>query len=417
MREKHSNFHIAGLIGKYLKGEITAKEEQMLRSWRAEAEANEQLWRRLTDKQYIGKRMKGWEQKDAADSWAGILQRIDHPAPPVPVKKVSLFRKKGLRIAAALVPLFILGGILFYDNTFRQKDADPTSAKNMTDRLEPNGIKPEINRPPGDKNARLVLSDGRSVGLTALAGELLTELDGTRIRNKGGKLTYLNAADRFSGDMKLLYNSVITPKGGEYQLTLADGTRVWLNAASSLRFPTRFTGRERRVFVSGEAYFEVAEDPDHPFVVHTRKSAIRVLGTKFNVKSYPDEPADRTSLLEGSVRISLRNGKEQVLLQPGFESVIRDQDEIRVGPVSMEEALAWKNGLFIFRNESLESIMRKLSRWYDVNIVFNDPELRNYHFTGRVKRYENLQSLLQLIETTARVRFVMKDDRLVVIKP
>jgi ferric-dicitrate binding protein FerR (iron transport regulator) len=227
------------------------------------------------------------------------------------------------------------------------------------------------------------------------------------------------------------YNTVITPRGGEYQLVLSDGTKVWLNAASSIRYPVCFNGKERRVAVVGEAYLEVAKDADHPFVVTTRQSNITVLGTSFNVKAYPDEPVDKTSLVEGlvmvgasstpspdSARSSVRPGSAagpgDVLLRPGAQVVVDCRRSITLGAANLEEALAWKNGLFVFQSECLESISRKLSRWYNVDIVFNDNTLKNIRFTGRLRRYDDMTVLLNMISSTSRVTFTRDGLRLIV---
>jgi transmembrane sensor len=212
---------------------------------------------------------------------------------------------------------------------------------------------------------------------------------------------------------------------------LSDGTKVWLNAASSIRYPVCFSGKERRVAVVGEAYLEVAKDAAHPFIVTTRQSNITVLGTSFDVKAYPDEPADKTSLVEGLVKVSLAwapfpasagssvrpgsaAGSGDVLLRPGAQVVVEAGQGIRVGTANLEEALAWKNGLFVFQSECLESITRKLSRWYNVDIVFNDNTLKNIRFTGRLRRYDDMTVLLNMISSTSRVTFNRDGLRLIV---
>ena len=202
---------------------------------------------------------------------------------------------------------------------------------------------------------------------------------------------------------------------------LSDGTKVWLNAASSLRYPTQFNGKERKVYLTGEAYFEVAKDAAHPFMVKADRMDVTVLGTKFNVSSYPDDPIQRTALAEGSVLINdagqLAENGDGVMLKPGYEAAIRKNGRrIHVNKVNMEAALAWKNGMFIFDGESLGSMMRKLSRWYNVEVKYDDGVDTLFHFTGRIRRYEDITGILRLIELTGKVGFTLKDHELHVKK-
>jgi ferric-dicitrate binding protein FerR (iron transport regulator) len=188
-----------------------------------------------------------------------------------------------------------------------------------------------------------------------------------------------------------------------------------LNAASSLRYPTRFTGKVRKVFLSGEAYFEVAEDERHPFVVDAGNTNVTVLGTKFNISSYTNDPGQKITLAEGSVLVNeKRNDKNKgVVLKPGFEAVIRNnENNVRVNKANVEAALAWKNGMFIFDSESLGSLMRKLSRWYNVDVKYDDGVDTLFHFTGRIRRYEDIAGILHLIELTGKVKFSLRQHEI-----
>jgi ferric-dicitrate binding protein FerR (iron transport regulator) len=237
------------------------------------------------------------------------------------------------------------------------------------------------------------------------------EADGTAVVNDRHVLKYAGVHTNLAEETR--YNTVITPRGGEYQLVLSDGTKVWLNAASSIRYPVCFSGKERRVTVVGEAYLEVAKDAAHPFIVTTRQSNIMVLGTSFDVKAYPDEPTDKTSLVEGLVKVSAA-GPGDVLLRPGAQVVVDCRRSLTVGTANLEEALAWKNGLFVFQSECLESITRKLYRWYNIDIVFNDNTLKDIRFTGRLRRYDDMTVLLDMISSTSRVTFTRDSLRLIV---
>lgn len=230
-----------------------------------------------------------------------------------------------------------------------------------------------------------------------------------------------------------MYNTIATPKGGQYQVRLPDGSKVWLNAASSLKYLASFSAwNERKVELSGEAYFEVAKDKDHPFVVKTENQEVIVLGTHFNINSYKDEPATKTTLLEGSVRVSLlgttstastinttqkiSKGKPaEIILKPGEQATLIGNN-IRVSPQNAEDAIAWKDGYFMFNNESLESVMRKISRWYNLDVVFADASIKNQTFYGRMSRFSKVSQVLKSLALTREVKFELKDNTIHVLK-
>ena len=232
-------------------------------------------------------------------------------------------------------------------------------------------VKKEI--PAGRQGAILTLSNGRQIVLDSAANGVLTRDAGVQVIRKGGELSYGGNAD------EVLYNQVVTPRGRKWQLTLSDGTKVWLNAASSIRYPLSFVGRERLVEVSGETYFEVAPDKNKPFRINIAgKGKIEVLGTHLNVNAYDDEDAIRTTLLEGSIKI-IRGGSNS-LLSPGQQAVLfNGTEDIKViNDANIDEVMAWRNGRFIFSDMGLKAIMRQLTRWYDVDVVYEGkvPEIR-----------------------------------------
>jgi transmembrane sensor len=232
---------------------------------------------------------------------------------------------------------------------------------------------PKKDIPAGRQGAILTLSNGQRITLDSAGNGVLTTDAGVRVIRKGGELSYAgNTAE-------VLYNQVVTPKGRKWELTLGDGTKVWLNAASSIRYPISFVGKERRVEVTGETYFEVAHDKNRPFrVTIAGKGTIEVLGTRFNVNAYDDEDAMRTTLLEGSVKVSWETSSS--LLSPGQQAVLGNgSDDIKViNDVNIDEVMAWRNGRFIFSDMDLKGIMRQLTRWYDVDVVYEGkvPDIR-----------------------------------------
>lgn len=274
----------------------------------------------------------------------------------------------------------------------------------------------------GKNTAILTLSNGKQINLSdAINGQLADESGISISKTSNGQLVYeLKGGSTKAGNENRL-NKISTPKGGQYQVVLPDGSRVWLNAASSIKFPADFVGlNQRRVQLMGEAYFEVAKDKSHPFIVETDKQDVEVLGTHFNINAYADEELTKTTLLEGSVRVSLagysplRHATDAfVILKPGQQAVLAD-GPIKINAADTEEAVAWKNGYFKFKSESLSSIMRKLSRWYDVEIVYKG-EISKDRFGGTISRYKNVADVLEMLESTKLVKFKVEGRRIIVI--
>jgi ferric-dicitrate binding protein FerR (iron transport regulator) len=230
------------------------------------------------------------------------------------------------------------------------------------------------------------------VVLDSLHNGALPDQGGAKVLKTGeGRLVYQPE----KAAAKTVYNTIVIPSGGEYQVVLPDGTRVWVNAVSTLKFPTAFTGSTRRVELTGEAYFEVAPDSRRPFEVHSGSQTVRVLGTRFNVMAYDDEAVVRTTLLEGSVRVSSTSA--QVVLHPGQQaSLASASGDIHVSRVNVEAAVAWKNGLFRFDETDLKTIMRQISRWYDVEVEYSGP-VTDRKFTGTMSRNVTLDHVLKVL--------------------
>lgn len=213
---------------------------------------------------------------------------------------------------------------------------------------------------------------------------------------------------------KVLYNTISTPRGGQYQVMLPDGSKVWLNAASSLRFPTAFTGKERQVKMEGEAYFEVAQQASKPFVVVTGNIKIKVLGTHFNVNAYSNENTIRTTLAEGAVRVS-KEDKSKVL-EPGEQVQFDKQTgNMSIKQVNVDQMLAWKNGLFYFDNTNIKTIMKQVARWYNVDAVYETAQLKNKNFSGITSRYKNVDGLLKRLELTGTIHFKVEGKTITVM--
>jgi len=267
---------------------------------------------------------------------------------------------------------------------------------------------------PGGNNAVLTLADGKKIILNDRAKGNIASQSGISItKSAQGQLVYSVNKKAISPSASG-FNTIETPTGGQYQLTMPDGTRVWLNAMSSLKFPVNFGATERKVELNGEGYFEVAHNRKLPFMLNTHGQQIEVMGTHFNVNAYTNEKAVRTTLLEGSVRVREEAQSKQVTLSPGMQSIL-EGGKISVRQVDTELAVAWKNGSFIFDNDNLEGIMRQVSRWYDVDVKYKNEGARARLFSGSISRFENASQVLDILELTGMVHFKVEGRRITVM--
>lgn len=268
---------------------------------------------------------------------------------------------------------------------------------------------------PGKNKAILTLADGKKISLSdATTGDIAKEAGLSITKTADGQLVYHIAESENVEDDRL--NTISTPNGGEWQIRLPDGSTVWLNAASSIQYPLNIAKAKQRVVkLDGEAYFEVAKDKLHPFIVETDKQSVEVLGTHFNINSYHDEIVTKTTLLEGSVKVLHKSTNETEILKPGEQSIVSISG-IDVKEVDVDEAVAWKDGYFKFNNEKQVSILRKIARWYNVEIEYADPEAKEVMYYGTVSRFEKISKVLRKFEQTGEVRFDIKGSKLIVYK-
>jgi len=277
-------------------------------------------------------------------------------------------------------------------------------------------IPEEVQIAAGSNKAILTLDNGKQINLTEAKSGLLFSGEGFEVsKSAEGQLHYkmLNANAAKSS----AYHTITTPKGGQYQVELADGTKVWLNAGSIIKFPASFFSvKNRSISLQGEAYFEVAKDKSHPFFVSTKGQQIAVLGTHFNVSAYSDDSSVKTMLLEGSVRIDpVNESLNSTLLRPNQQAVLT-AGRIAVRDADPEEAIDWKNGEFIFRKEPLEQVMRKIARWYNVDVTYEDSELGKVPIGGFFSKTEQFTEVLKMLELTAKVQFKVEGRRVTVSK-
>ncbi|MRG44206.1 DUF4974 domain-containing protein [Chitinophaga sp. SYP-B3965] len=371
------------LIRNYLSGQSTEKEKQFVE-----------------------------EYYDAFDDRADVLaeRSIEEKNALADQMKQRIFQKAGLTTATVIIPVYrrtwfkaasvvvLLGtAATFYLLKPSAKKETPVIAKQT----------PIV---PGGKKAILTLADGSSITLDdAQKGKLTMQGHTNIVKQDEGELVYDQQTTTSS---ITLYNTIRTPRGGEYQVVLPDGSKVWLNAASSLRFPTEFSGKERRVELTGEAYFEVAKNKLSPFIATVNGMEVTVLGTHFNIKAYEDEANIRTTLLEGAVRVTLQ--EQSVVLAPGQQAaVLSGNKNIKVRQVDVEEQVAWKNGYFHFSGEKIAVVMKQLERWYDLDIVYEGQP--THHFTGTISRNADITKVLKTLEMTGGARFRTEGRKITVL--
>ena len=305
--------------------------------------------------------------------------------------------------AAAAVLLIVASCVVILYSLSKSNDNDkPIIAKNA---------QPQII--PGKDRAVLTLANGETIDLNeASNGEISKSGNIAITKQKNGELVYTVSNGQIGNKNELEYNTIATPNGGQYKIVLPDGTNVWLNAASSLKYPTAFKSKERHVELTGEAYFEVAKNKDVPFTVTANEVNVKVLGTNFNIMAYKNEPSVNTTLLEGSVMLNANS--KQALLVPGQQgSVTKNSEQIDVKAVEVDDAVAWKNQYFSFRKENIESVMRKIERWYDVDVKYQG-DIKGKVLGGSISRSESIQELLDNLELTGKVKFKIEGRTIIV---
>lgn len=333
------------------------------------------------------------------ESWDTIWNNIRSKAFQPEIKKVSLYSLSRNIAAAVLITAVGIAGFFIWN---KKKQNIPVAVKRSFGKSD---IK------PGGNKAILTLADGSTIVLdTAHNGYVANQSNTKIIKLNTGLLSYKNGKNI---DGKVLLNTITTPRGGQYELELADGSRVWLNSSSSLIFPTVFSGRERRVELKGEGYFEVAKNALSPFHVKVNNMDVSVLGTHFNIMSYSDEENINTTLLQGKVNVTVNNVTKSLL--PGKEAVLNKiTNSIKINKANIEEAIAWKNGEFRFKNTNIKELMRQVARWYDVDVEYKTPATDQY-FTASLPRMENISELLEILQLTGTIHFKIENKKIIVL--
>lgn len=315
-----------------------------------------------------------------------------------PPKKIS----RMIRYSAAVVILIALGIGAYFQLLHKRTGGSITEQKSE--------VRSKHAIQPGTNTAVLTLANGSKITLDSTTQGTLAQQGNVQVvKLANGQLAYHTDGTRTH---EVLYNTMTTPRGGQYQLRLPDGTHVWLNAASGITYPTAFTGNERKIKLTGEAYFEVAKNPKQPFKVVVNDMEVEVLGTHFNVMAYDDESTIRTTLVEGKVKVSQGSGSVQVL--PSQQAVLeKNNRRLSVGAGDVEEAIAWKNGLFQFHEADILTIMKQLSRWYNVEVEVSGP-LPQGHYSGSFRRQSAITQILNMLELPGDLQFIVEGKKVII---
>lgn len=380
--------YISHLLYHLIIGDISDAGRRDLADWAAENEYNRRVLERLQDKDYLLREYRRIRAVDPRRAMKDMESRIAAPQPFIrrPWSRVRTITLSVAGLAAAIVLLF--GFYTYYQNL------TPEKPKAIVAQVASSKIT------HGSTQAVLTLENGDTLHL------------GSSAKDNAAKMAEGHSV--FSGGHAKL--SVSTPRGGEFKITLEDGTEVWLNAETQLRYPERFGDGERRVAVTGEAFFKVAKDSKRPFYVETAGQVVRVYGTEFNVHAYPEDKSVATTLVEGSIALQAASGNgSQLMLTPGHQALFdKLSHEASVKSVDTEVVTSWRSGSFVFENQNLGDIMQTLSRWYDFDYKFADASLAHTEFMGSIPRYGEFADVVEILETSGGLKFRIKGRTVII---
>lgn len=388
MENLEKGIEVSRLIVKYLQGCISPEEKVMLDKWLEESSENREIYHRVQGRVNREERQRIIRKLNKRAAWERVDRNTKKYRHPI--------LRRCMKYAATIVlPLFMVG-VGFYL---------------IRDKEEIHPVAEMVKISPGVTKAELVLADGHKVVLGTETIDSLVSEEGVNIVKDGNGVSYLG--NKEEGD--LAYNIMRVPRGGEFKVRLQDGTLVYMNSETELKYPVRFVGKERRVYLSGEAYFEVQRDTTKPFIVVMNGNEVRVLGTEFNVRSYEDEKCQFTTLVAGKVLLTTHDHRCIELL-PNEQGIVDPQGDIRKEQVDVALYTAWKDGNFVFRKQSLEHIMEIVERWYDLKVTFEDEWCKQVSFSGNVERYDDFSELAEMLEATGSVKFRIKNNEIYVTK-
>lgn len=392
------------LLQRYADKTCTPEERAQLMQLLQQSDNDEDL-QNLIDQLITERETRFTMPEDAAEAVLHtILQTGKTPVFPINdngIKRINIWQR--VAVAASIALLVSAGGWFWLSRTpsvdIVKTDIKPSKADDIL---------------PGGNKALLTLDDGSTIMLDSTSNGIVAQQGGVNIlKRDNGQLAY-DVVQK--GSEKVVYNTLSTPRGGQYQLVLPDGSKVWLNSGSTIHYPTNFTGKERRIELSGEAYFEVVKNAAMPFKVNViGKTEVEVLGTHFNINAYADEPAINTTLLEGSVRVTGLETHNTRLITPGQQAQVKADGQIELNKtVNIDQVMAWKNGIFNFDDADLPTVLRQLSRWYDIDIVY-EGAVPQREFGGKMQRDLNLSQILRILEKN-NVHYRTEKQKLIIMK-
>ncbi len=384
--------HIATLIASRLKGSLTEEQESELQNWLGESEENQSFFDRVSSNEHQLEKLEVYNMFDRERAWKGLQDELFE------TKVVKLVTPRYLKLAASfLLPILLATAVIYlFDQNERSLAQIDETVK------------------PGYDQATLILSNGAEMDVATIkAGSQSVKEGDVEVKHDEEGLIY--ESGNTEENKPLIFNELKTPRGGGYELQLADGTKVWLNAASSLRFPVSFTDTVRQVFLTGEAYFDVSHN-GKPFIVSTSPLDVRVLGTEFNVTSYEGDEDVRTTLVEGSVRVETLDDRNNIVIEPGQQARLTlANNQLGVDEVDPAIFTSWVDGKLEFDNSNINEVMKRLARWYDFKYEFQNEAAMNYHFTARLDNSEKLSVILQMLEMTTDVKFEIIDETVIIL--
>lgn len=372
---------MGGVILKYLQKDISPEQEALLKDWLLKSEHNKKLFEELQNNDSLIAEMKRYNESIARTESAK-LRAVEEAFPKSgKVKRMSWFR-----YAAAAVLLIMLGGgyYLFFKSKPDKVKQEEVVAKAQHD-VE-----------PGQFKAKLTLADGSVLVLDSFSNNRLVQQGGTNVYTRDGELIYNPAKSK--EDKEIFHNTLTTARGESYKLILPDGSKAWLNAASSVRFPVSFTGNERRIEITGEVLMEVVSNKTKPFIVSVNNTEVKVLGTVFNVNSYEEENGIITTLVEG--KVLLTKGSKSLVLTPGQQAQVTEEGNMELDKeADIDKATGWQRGLFVFKGDDVKTVMNQLARWYDVKVIYKG-EIKD-KFYAVIKRNQSASNVLYALEQSS----------------
>ncbi len=391
--KEHNKLKIPDIIIKELNQESNLDEKLILHEWLSQSENNIMLFERLKQKENLILFVKEQNKINEQAAWEKINAEI------MQIKPGNKFRiMHMLRYAAIIViPLLIASYFVLHKKQHHTPDISYSALEKQIQDFQQSTII--------TSNGKVILLDGSK--------DSTFEIDATKIIMGDANISYSN--DESKSDQEIKYNTLVTPKSKVFSIVLADGTKVWLNASSAIKYPTQFTSDVRNVYLTGEAFFEVAKDASKPFIVSTKNMSVEALGTAFNVMAYPDDEVTEATLVKGGVAV--KTSKNELILEPGNQARFNKITEnLQKRLINVELFTSWKDGKYIFEYENLETVLTKISRWYDVDVSYLQKDVKKIHFSGTLFKYSDIKQTLHIIELATNAKIDLVNNSIQVSK-